>query len=137
MSTLRETTAILLRTSASVKLAAGLDSLPVLQAESVVSPTKFPFIVLRWMSSSPGLEQVRVRPFMIWAYDELGDYTRAERIVHAAAAELKARSQIKTDTGWILAFEERVGDGQGEDMIDSGQNAFVVPYSLTAVASGS
>jgi hypothetical protein len=137
MPSLRETVPLILSGSASVLAAASPATLlPIYQAEAVVSETDFPFIVVRWLQKSPGMGDVKRHPFILFAYDNMGDYTRAEKLANAAAKEIKARFNVRTDTGYILAFEERVGDGQGEDLIDEGYNAAVVPYSLTAVASG-
>jgi len=132
MATTRDTIATILNESLSLR-ALGVPVDNVFQADVLNSPEQLPFIVIRWGEEAPGLAKNTFRPCTLWIYDSFGDYNRAVAIGAEACRILSEIVQLKTDTGWILEIRDAL---RGGDLADEGFNALVVPYNLTAVASG-
>ena len=132
----RETIATLLLESTALR-EAGLPEGAVFQADTFESPEVRPFIAIRWLDEEPGLAHVTRRPFSLWGYDKMGDFSRIEKIIYVASQELGSVEQIKTISGWLNRIETSgVGLGRGADMADLGLDAMVEPYNLRAIASG-
>lgn len=136
MSNVRETIAEALNTDAILR-ALGLPLNAVYQADTMDSPTVFPFIVLRWTDTLLGIADITRRPFEIWCYGGEGDITGAEDIGHRALSVVNAISGQAVDNGIILAVEIRGNAlGRGRDMFDDGFNSLVIPFRALAVARG-
>lgn len=133
----REGVVKLLAESAVLR-AAGLPEASVFQAETLDSPTKFPFFVIRWLDHIPGIGETDQRPFDLWSYDTPGDYSRAEKLGRVALQVLEEASPIKTkDGGCISQFAVRGENlGQGSDMYDDAWEALVIPFRAKAIARG-
>jgi hypothetical protein len=105
----------------------------VFQADTLESPSSKPFIIVRWLDVQAGMGRMKRRPFLLWVYDDEGDYSRAKRMAQRAADVLCALPQTQIDGGWLGAIEDRE---MGAELADPGWQAVVVPYNLLAVASG-
>jgi hypothetical protein len=114
----------------------GLDPDSVYQADTAESPEERPFIVVRWGDVAGQMGHVTVRNVDLWAYDQLGDYTRAERLVRAAAEAVGRILQVETDEGFINQVRiSGDGLGRGADLVDEGFDALVIPHRVAAVVS--
>lgn len=139
--TLRETVVAIL--TDSTQLAdLGLPTDAVYQADTLDTPTEYPFVVIRWRQEQLGVGPVAKRPFDLWWYDSPGSYSRIDKLGRAAQTILGSVEQMATVDGNILRIETRPnlnnsGLGRGDDLFDDGWDAVVIPWSCSAVATGS
>lgn len=105
----------------------------VFQADTLESPKTKPFIIIRWLDVQAGMGAMKRRPFLLWVYDDEGDYSRAKRIAARAAKVLCALPQTQLNDGWLAQIEDRE---MAAELADPGWQAVVVPYNLVAIASG-
>jgi len=135
--TARETVMSTLNNHASLT-ALGLIADGVVQADTLESPTEFPFIVVRWTDEVAGLGRVRRAPVDLWVYDAGGDYSRLLRIGETALAVLADFLQAKTIDGHIMQIDTKGASlGRGRDLYDDGFDAVVVPFRAQVVHTGS
>lgn len=105
----------------------------VFQADTLESPKTKPFIIVRWLDVVSGVGRMKIRPFLLWVYDEEGDYARPKRLATRAAKVLCDLPPTELDDGWLAQFEDRE---MGGELADPGWQASVIPYNMRAVASG-
>lgn len=105
----------------------------VFQADTLESPTRRPFIIVRWLDVQPGVGRAKIRPGVLWVYDDEGDYSRPKKMANRAIDVLTSLPPTELNDGWLLQFEDR---HMGADLADPGWQAVVVPYNFAAVASG-
>ena len=132
MPTVRETVATLLNNHPRL-VALGLPQNAVFQADTTDSIMIRPFLVIRWLPEIAGMGESTRRPFTIWSYDDVGDYSRSERIGREACSILKELAPIAVEAGWLTQIS---GGRRGQDMRDTGYEANVIPYECVAIATG-
>ena len=118
-------------------IALGLPEGEVYQADTLDSPTTFPFLVIRWLDEQNAVGASSARPAEIWSYDEPGSYDRCLAIGDKAMAILGNLVGLPTDFGHISQFRvQGPGLGRGADLWDDGYKAVVIPFRFVAVARG-
>lgn len=139
MSTLtRRETVVSLLNNNPVLTTLGLIEDGVVQADTVESPTAFPFIVVRWIDEEQGLGSIHRDPLELWVYDVEGDYSRAVALGQAALGVLAEAVQEPTKDGHLMLIETKgLGLGRGRDLYDDAYSAVVVPFRARAIGTGS
>lgn len=107
----------------------------VFQADTAMSPTVRPFIVVRMGETEAKLGTSTAQPGDIWVYDSYGDYNRAAKMCKLALELLATHLiDVPTSDGRLSQITDR---GVGGDLADDGFDALVIPGHFAAIGQGS
>jgi hypothetical protein len=102
-------------------------------AGDVDTPEPRPYGVLRWGTTSPGMDVSRSRVLTVWFHDEPNDYTRIDSIIHRVRQILEGTYAAKTEIGWITDVSWLT---DSDDLTDDATRTICRNSTFTIVGSG-
>lgn len=98
--------------------APGLPAQQSWAANSLDTPTAWPFIVHRWEETTPEFGLVGLETLRVWVHDKPGDYTQINTLIEWVKSTLTAMIHVAGSDGRIVTQIDWTGDSG--DLFDDG-----------------